>query len=509
MNAIKRKRIMKKDRKITTEHDAQTDRRNRSIAWFSLFSAWFLSVAFQGGTLYAFWSERGVAPGDAFQDWSILANVAGLIIAGLFVTSPDRARKVMIASLALCLAADLSLLLPVPAVWSPAMALSSFFGGMVIASWAFDYKEYTPPGRRLSTAALAIMLSNLMMTAINSVTGRIAPMAGFLLAMAALVAALVLIADPRQKAAPAVGSGGDTPLLLPAASLNQSLLALYLFVVVLSVNSGLMYRIVLPAFGPLTFFQQLYWAVPYIAMIYLLFRLPARINKSYILYLAIVAVGLSFVLFFSLDRSPTSFLVINTLMLGAFGVCDLFWWTILGEMLTFTARPVQVFGVGLSANVLGIGIGVIIGQFLPVGESGDHYPLIIALAAVMMTIMVLPLLYGRLASVVGDNDFVVGLNRELARKAAAAAAPDVESRRREPAPDTMEELLQAYYIRCELTARERQIAGLLQKGLTYQMIGQELGISGNTVKSHIKSLYVKLHVNNKSEFIRQMRDILK
>jgi DNA-binding CsgD family transcriptional regulator len=270
-----------------------------------------------------------------------------------------------------------------------------------------------------------------------------------------------------------------------------------------------MYRIVLPAYAPATFFRELYWALPYIAVIYVLFRLPERINKSYILYLAIVAVGLSFVLFFSLDRSLASFLVINTLMLGAFGVCDLFWWTILGEMLTFTDKPVQIFGIGLSANVLGIGIGVVIGQFLPEGEAGAQYPLIIALAVVMVTLMVLPLLYGQLASVVGDNDFVVGLNRDLARKA-AADADDIRAKQQAnpTSADAGAAMLQEQFERSGLTLRERQIAGLLQKGLTYQLIGQELGISENTVKSHIKSLYAKLHVSNKSEFIRQMRDIL-
>lgn len=508
MKAIQRKRIMKKDRKITTEHDAQTDQRNRSIAWFSLFSAWFLSVAFQGSTLYAFWAERGVAPGDAFQDWSILANVAGLIVAGFLVTSPERARKVMIASVALCLASNLSLLLPVPAVWSPAMVIAAFFGGVVIAAWASDFRQFTAPGRRLSTAAQAIMLGNLLMIAINGITGQISPVAGFVFAAVALAGALLLVAYPRHSGQAVEAIVAERPGI-PSRQLKKSLLALYLFVVILSVNSGLMYRIVLPAYAPATFFRELYWALPYIAVIYVLFRLPARINKSYILYLAIVAVGLSFVLFFSLDRSLASFLVINTLMLGAFGVCDLFWWTILGEMLTFTARPVQVFGVGLSANVLGIGIGVVIGQFLPEGEAGAQYPLIIALAVVMVTLMVLPLLYGRLASVVGDNDFVVGLNRNLAGKATVDTADTHAKVPENPtSADAAATMLQEQFERSGLTLRERQIAGLLQKGLTYQLIGQELGISENTVKSHIKNLYAKLHVSNKSEFIRQMRDIL-
>jgi len=419
MNERQRKRIMKKDRKTTTEHDAQTDRRNRSIAWFSLFSAWFLSVAFQGSTLHAFWAARGVAPGDAFAGWSIWANVAGLVAAGFLCTSPARSRQVITGSMTLCLAAVLTLFLPVPAIWEPAMVVAAFFGGMVIAAWASDFKQYTPPGRRLSTAARAIMLGNLLMIAINGITGQISPVAGFVFAAMALAGSLLLVADPRHSGQAVEAIVAERPGI-PSLQLKKSLLALYLFVVILSVNSGLMYRIVLPAYAPATFFQELYWALPYIAVIYVLFRLPARINKSYILYLAIVAVGLSFVLFFSLDRSLASFLVINTLMLGAFGVCDLFWWTILGEMLTFTAKPVQIFGVGLSANVLGIGIGVVIGQFLPLGEAGGHYPLTIALAVVMVTLMVLPLLYGRLASVVGDNDFVVGLNRDLARKAAAS-----------------------------------------------------------------------------------------
>lgn len=506
---------MRNKHKTTTEHDVQIDRRNHSIAWFSLFSAWFLSVAFQGGTLHAFWSERGIVPGDAYQDWSILANVVGLVTAGLICTSPAFARRVMILSVAACLGAVVSLLLPLPAVWIPAMTLASFFGGMVIAAWAFDFKEYTPAGQRLSTAARAIMLSNLLMIAINSVTGRISSLAGFLMATAALAGAFLLVVDPRQRVGKTGVEDAPEPKLearrpgLPSSQLKKSLLALYLFVVVLSVNSGLMYRIVFPAFGPFTFFQQFYWAIPYIAVIYILFRLPERINKSYILYLAIVIVGLSFVLFFSLDRSLTSFLVINTLMLGAFGACDLFWWTILGEMLTFTGKPAQIFGVGLSANVLGIGIGVIIGQFLPVGREGTQYPLIIALSVVMMTLMVLPLLYGRLASVVGGKDFLVGLNRGLARKEAAERVDgtglDPSSL---PAAESSLEELEKYFERSELTLRERQIAGLLQKGLTYRTIGKELGISENTVKSHIKSLYAKLHVSNKSEFIRQMRDIL-
>ena len=44
-------------------------------------------------------------------------------------------------------------------------------------------------------------------------------------------------------------------------------------------------------------------------------------------------------------------------MLSAFGIYDLFWWSILGEMLDYCENPSMVFGIGLSANVMGALLG--------------------------------------------------------------------------------------------------------------------------------------------------------
>ena len=47
-----------------------------------------------------------------------------------------------------------------------------------------------------------------------------------------------------------------------------------------------------------------------------------------------------------------------------------------------------------------------------------------------------------------------------------------------------------------LTARETDVLGLLAKGCTYEQVGVELGISLNTVTSHIKNAYRKLEVHS-------------
>lgn len=52
-----------------------------------------------------------------------------------------------------------------------------------------------------------------------------------------------------------------------------------------------------------------------------------------------------------------------------------------------------------------------------------------------------------------------------------------------------------------LTARETEVLSLIAKGKTYSMIATELNIANDTVKSHIKNIYSKLHVDTKADAI--------
>ena len=53
----------------------------------------------------------------------------------------------------------------------------------------------------------------------------------------------------------------------------------------------------------------------------------------------------------------------------------------------------------------------------------------------------------------------------------------------------------------KLTAREKQVLILLSTGLTYDKVAQQLNISHETVKMHLKKTYRKLNVKNKVEAI--------
>ncbi|HXF11176.1 MAG TPA: response regulator transcription factor [Desulfuromonadaceae bacterium] len=51
----------------------------------------------------------------------------------------------------------------------------------------------------------------------------------------------------------------------------------------------------------------------------------------------------------------------------------------------------------------------------------------------------------------------------------------------------------------QLSNREEEVLALLAKGLLYKEIGDKLGISMNTVRTHVHRIYEKLHVQSRTE----------
>lgn len=52
-----------------------------------------------------------------------------------------------------------------------------------------------------------------------------------------------------------------------------------------------------------------------------------------------------------------------------------------------------------------------------------------------------------------------------------------------------------------LTAQEKKVLQHLVEGLSYKLIAAELGVARDTIKSHIRSIYAKLHVHSGTEAV--------
>jgi DNA-binding NarL/FixJ family response regulator len=55
----------------------------------------------------------------------------------------------------------------------------------------------------------------------------------------------------------------------------------------------------------------------------------------------------------------------------------------------------------------------------------------------------------------------------------------------------------------DLTGQELRLLGLLAEGHTYQGVAERLAISKNTVRSHVRKVYEKLHVHSRSQAVHQ------
>ncbi len=346
------------------------------------------------------------------------------------------------------------------------MVSSSFLAGCCVAAWGFYFKEGTPKNERIKTAADVLIYSNILMIILNMIAIHIDPFLAVGVSMVFLIAAWLLsLGLPQEK----------------NINISQPLIFLCLFVVVITINSGLMYQVVSPTFNHLKWLTSWYWAVPYIIALFIMRNLPKKTNRNYILYIAIAMIGFSFILFVVLDSSASSYIIINTLMLWAFGVYDLFWWSILGEMLDFDKNPAKILGIGLSANVLGVLLGILLGSAIISLNINSSDSTLLALGVVCLTLVILPPLHKRLIYILKDHVYLTNLE-ELASK-------------------KQEQIMWDLNILQDLTEREKEIADLLLKGMTYHLIGEELSVSENTVRTHVKNIYSKQGVKSRMELM--------
>jgi len=454
--------------------------RRLSIIVFSLFSSWMLAFPFEGRILYELMSFHNISS-NSFIFSTMVAHFLGLLLSWTFVKTMRAAKKFILFSVAFCIIASCIFFFEPSFLWRAALLVAAFLIGCCVAAWSFFLKGFTPKNDRIKTIADGLIGSNILMILLNMSAIHVSPYAGLGFSIVALgMAFLFGLKLPTEE-------NSDSPLISQLKEVHVdkygSLIFLCLFIVIITINSGLMYHVQGPAFAHLEWLTSWYWAIPYIIALFIMRNLPRKTNRSYILYVAIAMIGFSFIAFMALDRSWMSYLIVNTLMLGASGVFDLFWWSILGEALEFDKNPAKIMGIGLSSNVLGVMLGGVIGSVIN-RQSLDAT--LLALGVVCITLIMLPPLHKRLTALLIDHVYLTAIS--------------------EIPPQ--EQIQMDSYITLEdkLTERESEITTLLLKGKTYRMIAEELHVSQNTVKTHIKNIYSKAEVQSRSELMNLLLD---
>ena len=304
--------------------------RELSVVVFSILSTYILSFVFEGQVLYDLFAlssyDCGYVPFAI-----ILCHFVGLLC-GFFIRNAAAAKRVITGGCALALLFTAPFLFAPQWIWSVLLAFSALATGAAVAAWGWFLKSCTPRRERIKSCADVLILSNVLMIATNVTSVFVSMRAALALLLLALAAALTLsLRLPTE----------TVPKEEPCSETNppRCMAYLCLFVVTITINSGLMYRVLNPAFAHLSSITVWYWAMPYIAALAVMRRLPLDKNRSGFLYIAMLMVVSSFVAFMFTGRGVSAYLLVNTLMLGACGIFDLFWWSTAGAMLDYSRNP--------------------------------------------------------------------------------------------------------------------------------------------------------------------------
>ena len=451
--------------------------RRLSVTGFSFLFAYILSFQFEGQVLYSLLDLRGTNS-DLYILAAIIAHFVGLFTSSLFVKSQAAAKSMMLSGMGLCFVATVPFFFPLPTLWMGGLIVSGYFTGCAVAAWGFFLRTFTPKNERIKSCADVLIYSNLLMIAVNVVAMNRSTFIGLGLSVLCLVIGMVFIwilpvdqENGQKKTFKNKTHGG----------IKNPLILLCLFVFIITINSGLMYHVINPAFDHLTGLVSWYWAVPYIVALAVMRNLPMKAKRSRVLYIGIAMIIGAFISFMLLGRNTSHYLIVDTLMLGACGIFDLFWWSILGEMLDYSNNPAQTFGIGLSANVFGVLCGSVLGMTVTSMGLPSAEVTVIALTVVCLTLVMLPPLNHQLVLLLKSHAYLA-------------------------AYDNMSQSQQTDIVRQiktldPLTVREQEVLQLILSGKSNREIAGALFISESTVKTHARNIFSKYDVGSRAELI--------
>jgi DNA-binding CsgD family transcriptional regulator/MFS family permease len=450
--------------------------RRLSTAGFSFLFAYILSFQFEGQVLYSLLNMREIDTSGYIMA-AIIAHFAGLSTCGFFVKSQTAAKNMIMGGMILCLVATIPFFFTPSTLWMVSLIIGGVANGCAVAAWGYFLRAFTPKNERIKSCADVLIFSNIIMIVVNVVAMNRSPLVGLVLSMLCLVIGAtfiwMLLAEPiyEQKILKNNVRGG----------IRNPMILLCIFVFIITINSGLMYQVINPAFEHLTGFVSWYWAVPYIVALIIMRNLPSKVKRSIILYLGMAMIMGAFISFMILGRNTFDYFFVDTLMLGACGIFDLFWWSILGEMLDYTDNQAMLFGIGLSSNVLGVLCGGFIGVFVTSIGLVSAEVTVIALTIVCITLVMLPPLNNQLILLLKNHAYLAVYGNM--------------------SQSQQTDIIRHIKTLDPLTVREQEVLQLILSGKSNKEIAQLLFISESTVKTHVRNIFSKYDVGSRAELI--------
>jgi len=444
------------------------------ILCFSIFFGWVISFPYEGPVMYALVSARGL-DGALFNNLSVFALGSGLLFGSYLTSTTLRAKKVILSVVSCTFVISIFVPFIDVSYWNYLFPLMSFVMGIFIPNIVYPIKSFISYRDRWDTAADMLIGGAAVLLLARIITLNVKAGLAYIFIETMLFFGILLMTkldlSERPAANPKIKDAQKVPLI--------DFWIFFLFILIITINSGIMFSVIYPYFSNLSLLFSVYTDVPYIISVYLMSRVFKE-NKFHFLYLGLLLVALSFVLFYYLGQTPMAFILVSSAMLFASGIYDFFWWGTMFENIELVKSPGPFLGIGLSLNVFGVWIGARIGNTYLVGEAKHLVAITGMLLVVICLIIILPLNL-KLSRLLVHNRFLLVIGEKAGDKMSAA----------EKAVNKL------------LSNREKEVFQLLILGKHDKEICAELNIAKGTIKTHNRNIYKKLRVNSRIELIHK------
>lgn len=448
---------------------------------------WATAVPLYGSVSRAWAGSMQVAFGK-LPLWALGANMVSSILWGLLA---DRRPEWIqtCAKLALGLAALCTLLvrfLP-PATWPIWFALMGIAMGAT-AAWGHWFAMRVEPGdlgRVFGLAGAGVSLLNWLFA---MVARYLPPGVGMLLTLLPL--ALALLAPSRLPAA--VDASHPTPAdQIQMGVKLRTLARIGGFIIFFSLVAGLSYGYLIVT--PITpYVDDVLRRLPYIICILLAGFLADRRNLLTVISFGAGVLALAFLS--GAWRVPALQYISIGLNGAAFGLLESAPWLLLASLAGRRSTG-RWFGWGLNLNIIPIMIGAFVA--LPLGRITPEHLGLIATVAIVIAMLFLQ----------GASDPLAILHNAQAQPAPVPAVLIAAGGEITPAPAPLsapDRLTEAYG--AVLSARELEVGRLAILGMTTRDIAQQLFVSENTIKTHLRNVFRKTDAANRNELYRKLME---
>lgn len=454
-----------------------------SIIGFSLILSFVVAYLIRGNLVRNF-LENNHLNVRLSMTLMVISLLCGLLISGFAIKSISKIRDVLVYASTMVVIASIPYFLGITYLFLFLILLTSFNMGLIFSIWGFYLKHFTLRKERIRYTALLLMFINVFSVIINVLNYYVSKQLSFATTLVFVVIGVYLVLQIPLE------SINEQPIVVDTKRLFRPMALFLIFLVIISINMGISTFLIRPSFYEHHAFVHWFWIIPYLLVILLMSVISFNLKKRLYFNAAIISMILAMVCYSWMDHNLMNYFIIDSLLMISFGIFDLFWLSILSEIIDYVKYPIRFYGAGISAHIIGLLFGMIIGGSIEQFEVLNIEIGFIAMLVLLATSILLPSLNMQLQSLLDSQAFLAKPNKS----STITETSTIESNEYHQLVDPIE----------PLTPREKETLQYILSGASNKAIAEALFISESTVKTHVRNIFTKYEVGTRSELLSKI-----